>query len=97
MLMKRSPIVLVSLPALSKGLALHDRFPRLRWGLWSLVLFLFLCGCATSPPARRYETPTALRSELAGDVRTLNAVRAHLGKWENEMVSSSNSTRPTWC
>jgi hypothetical protein len=72
--------------SLARGLALHDSFPRLRWGLWSLSLFVFLCSCATSPPARRYETPKALRSELAGDVRTLNAVRAHLEVWENEIA-----------
>ena len=39
------------------------------------------------PPAKVYETPGALRTELDGDVRTLNAVRPHLAALDDDFVA----------
>jgi hypothetical protein len=36
------------------------------------------------PPAKVYETPDVLRTELDGDVRTLNAVRPHLAALDDD-------------
>jgi hypothetical protein len=47
---------------------------------------LFIFGCATPTPEKVYETPTALRTELDGDIRTLNAVRSNLEAIDNEFV-----------
>jgi len=45
---------------------------------WVWLVLLSIVGCTSMPPAKDYETPGALRTELDGDVRTLNAVRPHL-------------------
>ncbi|MGB5299301.1 MAG: hypothetical protein WBN48_11290, partial [Thiogranum sp.] len=41
-------------------------------------MLLSIVSCTSMPPTKVYETPSALRTELDGDVRTLNAVRPHL-------------------
>ena len=45
---------------------------------WGWLVLLSIVSCTSMPPAKDYETPGALRTELDGDVRTLNAVRPHL-------------------
>lgn len=64
----------------------YHSMPRLpRWGCWSLFVAFALASCATSPRGRVYETPAALQSALASNVRTLLAVRSHLDAWEGEV------------
>jgi hypothetical protein len=50
-------------------------------------VFLSIVSCTAMPPARVYETPSALRTELDGDVRTLSAVRAHLEALDDDFVA----------
>jgi hypothetical protein len=50
-------------------------------------VFLFISSCATVPPATVYETPSALRTRLGGDVRTLNAVRPHLETLDDDFAA----------
>ena len=45
---------------------------------WVWLVLLSIVSCTAMPPAKVYETPGALRTELDADVRTLNAVRPHL-------------------
>jgi hypothetical protein len=68
-----------------KPLAVHSMPGLLRWGCWTLFVTFALASCATGPRGRVYETPAALQSALASDVRTLLAVRAHLDAWEGEI------------
>ena len=76
----------------AKGSRLMKRSKRaplgslLQTGSWSWLVCLFIFGCATPPPEKVYETPTALRTELDGDIRTLNAVRSNLEAIDNEFV-----------
>jgi hypothetical protein len=76
----------------AKGSRLMKRSKRaplgslLQTGSWSGLVCLLIFGCATPPPEKVYETPAALRTELDGDIRTLNAVRSHLVALDNEFV-----------
>ena len=58
----------------------------LRSGSWSWLVCLFIFACSNPPSAKVYETPNALRTELDGDIRALNAVRPHLEAIHNEFV-----------
>ena len=57
------------------------------WRSARLVALLALCSCATTPPARLYETPAALGAQLDADRRTLQAVRPHLEALDDEFAA----------
>ena len=59
----------------------------LRSGSWSLLVLLFIFSCTTTLPLKVYESPTALRTELDGDVRTLSAVRPHFKALDDDFVA----------
>jgi hypothetical protein len=58
----------------------------LRNGSGALFVFLSLLACATTPPARVYETPGALRTELDGDGRTLSNLGPQLVQLNDDFV-----------
>lgn len=53
---------------------------------WSGLLMVSVIGCTSRLPQRGYETPSALRSELVGDLRTLSAVRPYLMEFDEELA-----------
>ncbi len=50
-------------------------------------MLLCIFSCTSTLPKRVYETPSALRTELDGDVRTLSAVRPHLEVLDDDFVA----------
>ena len=53
---------------------------------WVWLVLLSIVSCTAMPPAKVYETPGALRTELDADVRTLSAVRPHLTALDDDFV-----------
>ncbi len=64
----------------------HESLMRWRSGILLVTACACLCSCATPPPRKVYATPTALRTELDGDARTLSALRPHLDQLDGEFA-----------
>jgi hypothetical protein len=58
-----------------------------RWRVGILLVAVYLCSCATAPPARVYPTPAALQRELDGDTRTLASLRPQLAQLDLDFTA----------
>ncbi len=59
----------------------------LRSGYWSWLVFLFMASCTSIPPAKVYESPSVLQTQLESDLRTLSTVRPHFEALDDDFVA----------